>query len=315
MKDVIRLGTRGSDLARWQTGHVKALLERSWPNTNFEIEIITTRGDQVLDTPLPQMGGKGVFTAELEIALHSGTIDLAIHSLKDLPTDQPVGLTIGAITERASVADALISRHGRTLDTLPLGAAVGTSSRRRAAQLLRHRSDFKILDIRGNVPTRVSKALDASGPYDAVVLAQAGLARLGQQAVITELLPLEIMLPAPGQGALAIQCRDEADSLALLMPLNHAPTWVAVTAERAFLAGLGGGCTVPVAAHATVDRRQAHLRGRVIAADGRQCVDVRASIPYSGMPASDARAAARLGRDLAQQALDQGAGAILAALE
>jgi hydroxymethylbilane synthase len=311
--NTIRLGTRGSDLALWQTEHVRSLLEQAWPGKQFEIEIITTRGDVVLDTPLPLIGGKGVFTAELEAALREGAIGFAVHSLKDLPTEAPDGLVIGAVTERASVVDVLVSRSGQGLDALPPGAAVGTSSTRRAAQLLRYRPSLNLLDLRGNVPTRVRKALDPDGPYDAVVLARAGLERLGMLDAVTEELPLDIMLPAPGQGALAVQCRDEAPSLALLQPLNHAATWAAVSAERAFLAGLGGGCAVPVAAYAFIDAKRLHLYGRVLAVDGSAAVEVSGETDTSGEPASDVRAAQQLGAALARRALDMGAEGLLAA--
>lgn len=300
---VIRLGTRGSELARWQTEYVKARLQEAWPDKQFEVQVITTRGDVVLDTPLPLIGGKGVFTAELESALREGAIDFAVHSLKDLPTESPDGLTIGATPERASVQDVLISRGGQGLDALPAGASVGTSSRRRAAQLLHRRPDLKIIDIRGNVPTRIAKALDPNGPYDALVLARAGLERLNLLENVTEELSLDVMLPAPGQGALAIQCRDEVESLVLLQPLNHTATWAAVTAERAFLDGLGGGCSTPVAAYGRVQGGDVHLRGRVIAVDGGRVIEVSGSAAV--------RSARQLGLELAQQALDQGADKLL----
>jgi hydroxymethylbilane synthase len=312
---IIRLGTRGSELARWQTEHVKSRLERAWAGQRFETKIFTTRGDVALDTPLPLIGGKGVFTAELEAALRDGTIDFAVHSLKDLPTDSPPGLMIGAVPERARVQDVLISRGGQSLDALPPGAVMGTSSRRRAAQLLHHRPDLKLRDIRGNVPTRIQKTLDPNGPYDALVLARAGLERLIMLEVVTQELPLEMMLPAPGQGALAVQCRDDLDSLALLQPLNHPATWAAVTAERAFLAALGGGCSVPVAAYARCGGNQIRLRGRVIAVDGSRWVEVSGTAAYTGQPARDARAARQLGAELAQQAQAQGADQILAAVK
>lgn len=314
-KRIIRLGTRGSELARWQTEYVKARLQEAWPGVQFEIQIISTRGDVVLDTPLPLIGGKGVFTAELESALREGEIDFAVHSLKDLPTESPPGLTVGAAPERASVNDVLISRGGHGLDALPVGASVGTSSRRRAAQLLHRRPDLMLVDIRGNVPTRITKALDPDGLYDALVLARAGLERLNLLDHVSEELALDVMLPAPGQGALAVQCRDEIDSLALLQPLNHAETWAAVTAERAFLDGLGGGCATPVAAYAHVEGGELRLRGRVIAVDGSRRIEVSGAAAFSGQPASDAQAARRLGLELARQALEQGADGLLAALE
>jgi hydroxymethylbilane synthase len=309
-KRIIRLGTRGSELARWQTEYIKTRLEQAWPDKRFEIEIITTRGDVVLDTPLPLIGGKGVFTAELESALREGTIDFAVHSLKDLPTEEPPGLTIGATPERASVHDVLISRGGQGLDALPAGASVGTSSRRRAAQILHRRPDLNMIDIRGNVPTRIAKALDPNGPYDALVLARAGLERLNLLENVTEELSLDVMLPAPGQGALAVQCRDEVESLVLLQPLNHAATRAAVTVERAFLEGLGGGCSTPVAAYAYMERGQLRLRGRVIGDDGRSLVEVL-GMANIREPSSPALLARQLGLDMAQRALKQGAGDLL----
>src|SRR5690242_17393930 len=260
-KPIVWLGTRGSKLARWQTDHVREALLRAWPALEAQTRIITTQGDRTLDQPLPAIGGKGVFTAELEEALLRGEIDLAVHSLKDLPTTQTPGLTIGAILERADPRDALISREGHTLATLPQGATVGTSSSRRRAQLLHIRPDLHIRDLRGNVDTRIAKALDPDGPYDAIVLALAGVQRLGRAEVVGEMISLETLLPAPGQGALAVQCRDDEESRALLASLNQAPTALHVTAERAFLAGLGGGCAVPVAAYAWTEGERLHLHG------------------------------------------------------
>ena len=301
----ITLGTRGSALARWQTDYVQALLSRAHPELTFEMQIITTQGDRVLDTPLAAIGGKGVFTAELETALREGQIDLAVHSLKDLLTEHPAGLTIGAIPKRAACDDVLVSRSAYTFQTLPHGATIGTSSRRRAAQLLHARPYLKIADIRGNVDTRVRKALDPQGLYDAIILAAAGLERLGQEAVITERLALDVMLPAPGQGALGIQCRDEAASRALLIPINDAGTEMAVTAERAFLAGLGGGCSLPIAAYAQIEGGTLHLWGRVTAPDGSQQVDVEIA------GSADKISAQALGGELAQTALGQGAAKLL----
>ncbi len=300
----VRIGTRGSALARWQTDHVAALLQTAHPDLRVEVEIITTQGDRVIDKPLAQVGGKGVFTAELEAALRSGAIDFAVHSLKDLPTESPDGLPIGAIPTRANPADVLVSRDGLTLATLPQGARVGTSSRRRAAQLLHLRPDLQILDIRGNVDTRIRKALD--GGYDAILLAFAGLERLGRLEAISQQLSLDDMLPAPGQGALAVQCRDETASLDLLAPIRHAVTTSAVTAERAFLAGLGGGCSLPIAAYAEVDDATLHLRGRVNSPDGKQQIDV--------MLTGQVDQAETLGYALADQALAQGAAALLESL-
>jgi hydroxymethylbilane synthase len=270
----LRLGTRGSALARWQANHVIDLLRQAHPDLMIEMVIVTTKGDKTLDVPLPQLGGKGVFTEELEAALRNGELDFAVHSLKDLPTTPPQGLTIGATPQRGSVQDIFVSREDFTLKTLPQGATIGTGSPRRAAQLLYHRPDMQMIDIRGNIDTRINKALDVNGTYTAIVVAQAGVERIGRMSVASQILPLEQMLPAPGQGALAVQCRDDAESLDLLKPINHLETQAAVTAERAFLSGLGGGCALPVAAYAHVENGKLHLRGRICSIDGRQRVDV-----------------------------------------
>jgi len=298
-----RLGSRSSDLALWQTHHVVDLIRDAWPDIEVTVETFSTKGDQILDTPLPLIGGKGLFTAELETALRGRTIDAAVHSLKDLPTESPPALTVGAIPERANPADVVVSRDGFTLGNLPLGATVGTSSRRRAAQLLNARPDLHIADIRGNVPTRIRKALDQDGPYDAVVLAYAGLQRLERLDVISQVLPLEVMLPAPGQGALAVQCRDEAESLELLTSLDHRITRATTVAERSFLAGLGGGCSVPIAAYAFVEGEQLKLQGRVAGLDGTRQIDVTGRAPVAE--------AAALGDQLSREALDLGAAKLL----
>ncbi len=302
----IRIGTRGSALARWQTDHVAGLLRAAYADLKVEITVISTQGDRVLDQPLPLVGGKGLFTAELEAALRGGEIDCAVHSLKDLPTELGDGLTVGAIPKRADPADALVSRAGHTLATLPTGASVGTSSRRRAAQLLHARPDLQMRDIRGNVDTRIRKALDPDGDYDAILLAFAGLDRLGKAAVISERIDFDRLLPAPGQGALGIQCRDDAESRDLLALLTHEPTATAVSAERAFLGELGSGCSLPVAAYAVIEEGNLHLRGRVNSLDGAQQIDVAM---IAGADEAEA-----VGRELARQALAQGAAQLLESL-
>jgi len=306
-----RIGARGSRLSLWQTNHVIDLLKSAWPELVTEIEVISTTGDQQMDTPLPLLGGKGAFTEELDKALLDHTIDFAVHSLKDLPVDFRSELMIGAIPARASVADVLISRSGKHLRELPNGAVIGTSSPRRSAQLLLERPDFKIISIRGNIDTRVRKALDPDGPYDAIVLARAGLERLDQLDAITEELRLEVMLPAPGQGALAVECRSNDQSISCLLdPINHAQTLFATTAERAFLKGLGGGCSSPVAAYGWFEADELHLQGRVIAIDGSARIDVHGGATCASD--SDAR---QLGQALAEEALRQGAGKLVGAPE
>ena len=302
----LRFGTRGSALARWQTEHVIGLIRTARPDVSVECEVFSTRGDQVLDTPLPEIGGKGLFTEELEAALLGRRIDCAVHSLKDLPVESRDGLTVAAMPPRAHVHDVLVSRRGHTIATLPDGARVGTSSLRRGAQLLRTRPDIRLLDLRGNVDTRVRKALADDGPYDAIVLARAGLERLGYGDVISEVIALEDMLPAPGQGAIAVQARDEAEMIEMLHPIHHLPTAMAVTAERVFLAGLGGGCSVPVSAYAEWAEGRLELRGRVSSPDGLNHIDVSGAC--SANDVSDSRA---LGLALAEKALSLGAGELL----
>lgn len=313
---VVRIGTRGSALARWQADHVAGLLRAAHAGLRVEISVIETHGDRVLDTPLPLIGGKGLFTAELEAELRGGAIDLAVHSLKDLPTEEPHGLVVGAVPRRANPQDVLVSRSGAALDALPPGGAVGTSSRRRTAQVLRRRPDLHVLDIRGNVDTRLRKALDPGGPYDAVILARAGVERLGRLDDVTQVLPFDVMLPAPGQGALGIQCRDDAPSRALLAPLTDRATLLAVAAERAFLAALGGGCAVPVSAFAEVEPSGGalRLRGRVTALGGDPQVEVADSCQPPAEDVAAHGAAESLGRALAEEAIAGGADAILEAV-
>jgi len=294
--------TRPSALARWQTQWVISALQDIHPGLVCEEKVITTQGDKVLDKPLPEIGGKGLFTQELEGELLSGAVHCAVHSLKDLPVENQEGLTVGCIPVRAEVRDALISKDGYTLETLPPGSVVGTSSLRRAAQILSARPDVTIASLRGNVDTRLRKALD--GQYDAIILAGAGLTRLGLEENVTQWLPLDVMLPAPGQGALAVQCRaDDEETLSLLSALEDAPTRAAVTAERQYLLGLGGGCAVPVAAYADVSREtlDISLTGLVASTDGKQIIKVDGS----GNEPID------LGVRLAHDALKQGAAEIL----
>ncbi|MBZ0282168.1 MAG: hydroxymethylbilane synthase [Anaerolineae bacterium] len=304
----VRIGTRGSALAQRQTAIVADLLRAVWPGLTIEIQIISTYGDQVTDVPLPQMAGEGVFTNTLEIALRAGQIDVAVHSLKDLPVSPAPGVVIGAVPERANPADALVSRSGYGLANLPSGAAVGTCSRRRAAQLRYLRPDIQTIDIRGNVDTRIAKARAADGSFDAIVLACAGLERLGRTEVISEVLPLDSVLPAPGQAALGVQCRDEEQWKRLLAPINHLATETAVTAERTFLSALGGGCSLPVAAYACVQGNSLEITGRVIAPDGSSQIQAKQSYPFNNL---SVEAGVQAGVSLAKAVEAQGAKAFL----
>jgi hydroxymethylbilane synthase len=261
----LTIASRGSQLALWQARWVSARLTEL--GHECRIEIIKTTGDKITDVPLAQVGGKGLFTKEIEEALLDGRADLAVHSLKDLPTELPAGLALAAVPEREDPHDAIV---GRKLVDLPPGATVGTSSLRRAAQLRRLRPDLTIESIRGNLDTRLRK-LD-EGQYDDIVLAAAGLNRLGWTARIAEILPTEIMCPAVGQGALAVETRTAGAGWDACAALDHAATHSAVAAERAFLRALGGGCQVPIGAAATVTGAQLHLVGLVIAPDGSAVV-------------------------------------------
>ena len=296
----LTFATRPSTLARWQTAHVIKLLQAVHPELECREVIISTYGDRVLDHLLPEIGGKGLFTTELEEALLSGKVHAAVHSLKDLPVEETPGIVIAAIPEREAAYDVLVAAEEWTLSSLPKGARVGTSSPRRTAQILVRRPDLNILPIRGNVDKRLQKVL--TGEYDAIVLAQAGLTRLGLQAHIREVFSLDVMLPAPGQGALAVQCRaDDHATLALLAEIHDPGAAAAVRAERAFLSGLGGGCSLPIGAFAQKNRDAIILTGAVMSLDGKQ--DIRLS-------AAD-RDPQRLGERLAMLVLERGAAELL----
>lgn len=303
MDRLLRIGTRGSLLALTQSEWVKAELERRWPGCRIELRIIKTTGDKILDVPLAKVGGKGLFVKELEDALLDGSVDLAVHSMKDVPAVLPDGLTIGAIPEREDARDVLISRDGRELSELPEGALVGTSSLRRAAQLKSLRPDLIIENLRGNLDTRLRKVRE--GRYDAVILAAAGIHRMGWQEQITSYLEAAQCLPAIGQGALGIEVRGDDQAVRkLLEPLHHPDTAVAVRAERSFLKELEGGCQVPIAGLARViDGLQVELTGLVASLDGRTVYRRTRSAPFEGAQA--------LGRGLARELLDAGARGIL----
>ncbi len=296
-------GARPSQLAQRQTCQIIAQLQQAWPWIRCETTSITTTGDRNLGQSLPEIGGKGVFTDQIESALRSTRIDFAVHSLKDVPISNAGGLVIAAISAREDARDVLVSGRGYTLATLPHGARVGTSSLRRSAQLAAARPDLTLLPIRGNVDTRIRKA--GEGEYDAVVLAAAGLARLGLLEHVTEYLPLDVMLPAPGQAALAVQCREEDIELRkMLAAIDDAPARAAVSAERSFLNALGGGCSAPVAAYARQSATRPDvlsLSGLVASADGRRVIRVQGEGAHPH----------ELGEELADRALAQGAGALL----
>ncbi|HEY4087489.1 MAG TPA: hydroxymethylbilane synthase [Bryobacteraceae bacterium] len=292
------IGSRGSQLALWQANHIKSRLEARGVETR--IEIIRTTGDKITDSPLHKVGGKGLFTKEIEEALLDKRIDLAVHSLKDLPTELPKGLTIAAIPKREDQRDAMV---GGKLRDLKFGARVGTSSLRRIAQLRRIRPDLDIQSIRGNVDTRIGKV--EKGEFDAIVLAAAGLRRLGWGNIISETFRPDIMCPAVGQGALAIETLEHSAALEACAPLDDPWTRLPVSAERAMLSELGGGCQVPIGAFATLENTDMFLTGAVFSPDGA------AMIRYTAT--GECTKPAELGRAVAKVLLERGARAILEA--
>ena len=296
MSSPLRIGTRGSPLALWQAHHVSSLLEAAVPGLVVSLVLIETEGDRVRDRALSQMGGYGVFTKEIQTALLDGRADVAVHSLKDLPTLHVEGLALAATPARGPVGDVFVSKRYARFDDLPDGAVVATSSLRRRSQLLHHRPALRVENLRGNVETRLRK-LEEQG-LDGIILAEAGLRRLGLEGHITEILDRAWMLPAVGQGAIGLECRsDDVRSREAVARINHAATWSAVTAERAFLSALGGGCLVPIGALCEGDR----LRGAVLPPDGARCV---AGDEVGGEPEA-------LGRRLAERLLAAGARELL----
>lgn len=301
----LKIATRQSPLALWQAEHIRARLMALYPELTVELVTFVTQGDKILDTPLAKIGGKGLFVKELEAALLDGRADLAVHSMKDVPMVLPAGLTLGGICEREDPLDAFVSNHFEHFAALPQGARVGTSSLRRKCQILQQRPDLQIIDLRGNVGTRLSK-LDA-GDYDAIILASAGLKRLGLSARIRHTLSPELSLPAVGQGALGLECRSDDQVVRdLIAPLLHAETEVCVRAERAFNAYLEGGCQVPIAGYAILSEGKVQLEGRVGSVDGQTLLVAQVD--------GAVEQAEQLGQKLAQQLLDQGAGELLKAL-
>lgn len=305
MSNTIRIATRKSPLALWQAEEVKRQLLEHHSDLEVELVGMMTQGDIILDTPLSKIGGKGLFVKELELGMLEGAADIAVHSMKDVPMLLPEGLHLQVILEREDPQDAFVSNKYTSLDDLPQNAKVGTSSMRRQTQIKAYRPDIEILDLRGNVNTRLSK-LD-KGEYDAIILASAGLKRLGFDARITQRIPTEQSLPAIGQGAIGVECRvDDERVNSLLAPLNHAETALRVTAERAFNLRLNGGCQVPIAGFSELKGGEIHFRGLVGYPDGSQL--------YRSEKTAAIADAEKLGIEVAEDLLSQGGDKVLKSL-
>jgi len=311
MRNRLVIGTRKSALALWQSEFVKAQLQTAFPGLSVELKHVITTGDKNQNSlaPIPLIGGKGLFTAELEECLIRKEIDLAVHSLKDLPTQLDPHFVVGAIPKRSYAEDVVVTRDGCSVSDLPEGACVGTSSVRRSSQILRMRPDLKIRIIRGNVDTRLKKLRAEGGEYDAIVLARAGLSRLGLEEEVTQILSEVEMLPAPGQGALGIECRaDDTELLEMLQKLHDPDTAAEVIAERTFLQRLGAGCNTPVAARATVSgrgqERLLSFEGRCLSPDGARVIEVSGTGRIGDAP--------KLGAQMADEAVTQGFNEIAA---
>lgn len=298
----VRIGTRGSQLALWQANYIKGCIEQAFPEIQVEIITIKTTGDRITDRPLAMVGGKGLFVKEIENALLENRIDLAVHSMKDMPGELPPGLTIGAIPERENPFDVLISHDNRSFADYPKGAKIGTSSLRRGSQLKHKRPDLNILSIRGNLDTRLKKL--KSGEYDAIVLAAAGLRRLGQEKEISEYLTEDIMVPAVGQGALCIETREDDPKMAPVMAaLDHGPTRTCVEGERAFLKQIEGSCHIPVACFGEIVEDGVMFTAVVASEDGQEIIKETLTSP--------ADAVIEKGRELAEKLLENGGKRIL----
>ena len=305
MSNIIRIATRKSPLAIWQAEEVKRQLLEHHTNLTVELVGMMTQGDIILDTPLAKIGGKGLFVKELEVGMLEGKADIAVHSMKDVPMELPEGLHLPIILEREDPQDAFVSNKYRSLDDLPQHAKVGTSSLRRQTQIKAYRPDLEILDLRGNVNTRLAKLDDEQ--YDAIILASAGLKRLGFDDRITQRIPTEQSLPAIGQGAIGIECRDNDERVnSLLAPLNHTDTSIRVTAERAFNARLNGGCQVPIAGYSELQGEQLYFRGLIGYPDGSTIYRAEKTAPIDD--------AEQLGIAVADDLLAQGADKVLHSL-
>ncbi|MBF0414711.1 MAG: hydroxymethylbilane synthase [Magnetococcales bacterium] len=301
-RNKITIGTRSSPLAMWQAHLVQSKMQSLHPGLHVELVPMKTRGDHILDVPLAKVGGKGLFVKELEDALLDGRCDLAVHSMKDVPAEFPQGLMLGPVLSREDPRDALLSLSWPGFSALPIGARVGSSSLRRQSQLLALRPDLHVIPLRGNVNTRINKLID--GYFDAIVLAAAGVKRLGVTQHVVEYFDFVRMLPANGQGAIGIELRsDDPETSALLQPLDDPATRQCVRAERAFLGTLQGGCQTPIAGHAVLDGDHLKLEGRVLSLDGQTC--------YAGSIAGLLHEAEGLGEQLAKRLLDAGAAQLL----
>ena len=302
MKNKLTIATRGSMLALWQANYIKDSIEKENDGVQVELLKIKTTGDIIVDVPLAQVGGKGLFVKEIEEALLDGRADLAVHSLKDVPTELPEGLGLHCITERQDARDALIAANGETVMTLPKGAKIGSSSLRRQCQLLKVRPDFQIISLRGNLDTRIKKV--EAGEFDAIILAAAGMNRLGWSDRVSEYISTDVLLPAIAQGALGIETRnDDKETNDLISFLNHDETSAAVKAERALLKRLEGGCQVPIAAYGEIEGGTISLRGLVGSLDGKVLITDKKT--------GDVSEPEKLGIDLAEMLLERGAGKIL----
>lgn len=306
MRRVLRIGSRGSRLALWQAEFIKRLITRSLPDIKIEISVIRTTGDRVADLSLSLIGGKEVFVKEIEEALLLKEIGIAVHSMKDLPSTLPVGLKIGAVAKRHDPRDALVSKEGIRFDELPKGARIGTGSVRRQAQLLYFRPDLQIIPIRGNVDTRLRKLRNDG--FDGVVLALAGLERMGLESEIAEVFSFDVLIPAPGQGAIAVECRgDDEEINQILLTINHEESEVATSAERSFLERLGGSCHVPVGCYAEVKEVRIKILGLIASPDGKNLIreDIEGSVQNHKS----------LGKELAERILLKGGEEILSNLD
>ena len=320
----LNIATRKSPLAMWQAEHIKSRLESLYPELEVNLVTMVTQGDKILDTPLAKIGGKGLFVKELEQALYDGRADIAVHSLKDVPMQLPEGLILGTYCKRETPTDAFVSNNYDKLEDLPEGAVVGTASLRRQCQIKAFRPDLQIKSLRGNVQTRLSK-LDA-GEYDAIILATSGLKRVELSERIKQEIDIDISLPAVGQGALAIECRSDDEAvLELLKPLNDGQARIRLKAERALNRRLEGGCQVPIAAYAVIEKdsepsdqqtfqKTLWLRGRVGSEDGTTLLKAEKRIELSGDQAAREAQAEQLGIEVADELLSLGADSILAAI-